>query len=233
MESNPALAPPYSKIVAVLTGDLVGSQKAHPGQVEKAMQRIEATARDLSDLADADTRFTRFRGDGWQMVIGRAGLVLQACLIIIADLRASGIGIETRISAGVGPFDTLGTANLSDASGRAFYVSGRHLDLIPKHRRMVIAGGRQSPQGDDRTGERDWQASIFDLAEWQCSSWTQAQAEAVAMALRQNLRTHQEMADRLGITRQAMQSRLAGAGFSSLETPLAAFGNLVWDDLND
>ncbi len=208
-------------MAAVLTGDLVRSQKARPTQVEDAMQRLSKTARDLTDIADADTRFTRFRGDGWQIVIANAGLVLRACLILLADLRASGIGIETRISAGLGPVERLGTANLSDATGRAFFVSGSHLDVMPKHRRLFIAGGR--------TPDQTWQTAIFDLVEWQSRSWTQAQAQAVAMALKSDWQTHQDLADRLKITRQAMQSRLAGAGFQALHNALAAFEGALWE----
>lgn len=206
---------------AVLTGDLVHSQKAPPTRIEAAMHQLTTTARDLSDIADADTRFTRFRGDGWQIIIPNAGLVLRACLLLLADLRASGIGMETRISAGVGPIDSLGTANLSDATGRAFFVSGSHLDVMPQRRRLSIAGARDADQ--------TWQAAIFDLVEWQAGTWTQAQAQTVAMALRPDWKTHQDLADRLDITRQAVQSRLDSAGFQRLENALAAFEHHAWD----
>jgi hypothetical protein len=218
MKSQPLMR---SAIVAVLTGDLVHSQKAQPTQIEAAMQQLSITARDLSNITDADTRFTRFRGDGWQVVIADAGLVLRACLILLADLRASGIGMETRISAGIGMIESLGTANLSDATGRAFFVSGNHLDIMPQRRRLFIAGGRDADQ--------TWQAAIFDLVEWQSGTWTQAQAQAVAMALRPDWQTHQDLADRLDITRQAVQSRLDGAGFQRLDNALAAFENYEWE----
>src|SRR5690606_4612818 len=122
--------------------DLVSSQKHGGATVETAMKRIRETARDLSKMVDADTRFTRFRGDGWQIVLGRAGWALRAALIVMADLKAGGHAIETRISAGVGPWETLGQDDLSGASGRAFFVSGDHLDAMAKHKRLIIAGGR-------------------------------------------------------------------------------------------
>ncbi len=208
-------------IAAVMTGDLVGSQKAMPATMEAALRQLSVTAHDLSKLCNADTRFTRFRGDGWQIAMPEAGLVLRACLMLIADLRASGIGIETRISAGIGPIESLGTVNLSDATGPAFFVSGNHLDVMPKRRRLFIAGGTDT--------DRTWQAAIFDLVEWQSGTWTQAQAQAVAMALRPDWKTHQDLADRLDITRQAVQSRLDGAGFQRLDNALAAFEHHTWN----
>lgn len=209
--------------IAVLTGDLVASQVAGATKVEAAMQRLETTARDLSNLVDHDTRFTRFRGDGWQIGLLRPGWLLRSCLILLADLRAAGIGIETRISVGIGQSESLGTTNLSDASGSAFFVSGNHLDVMPKNRRLFIAGGRAPDQV--------WQAAIFDLVEWLSSNWTQAQAEAIAMALRPDVGTHQVMADQLGITRQAIQARLASAGFAALTNALAAFEGTNWEDI--
>lgn len=227
MESKSEHLAHYDPIVAVLTGDIVGSRKRADSAVEAAMTRIGKTARDLATLADADTRFTRFRGDGWQIVLGRAGWTLRASLIIMADLKAEGHAIETRISAGVGPWESLGTNDLSDASGRAFFVSGHHLDTMPGHRRLAIAGGRdQAPHG---VADSDWQAAIFDMAEWIAGRWTQPQAEAMAMALRFDWQTQDDLARRLGITRQAMHARLSGAGFQAMSNALAAIEHYKWD----
>lgn len=216
--------PQYESIIAVLTGDLVKSRDHNPAIMDLAMSTLSASAKDLAKLADADTRFTRFRGDGWQLVLDRPGWVLRACLILIADLRASELGIETRISAGLGRYESLGTANLSDATGPAFVASGHHLDQAPKRRRLLVAGGR--------TADQTWQAALFDLIEHQVSSWTQPQAQAVAMALRNGELTQADIAQKLAISRQAVQMRLSGAGYSALENSLAAFEHLNWEATN-
>jgi hypothetical protein len=210
-----------SEVVAVLSGDLVRSRDAGANVIDNTMLRLANTADDLSEMIGADTRFTRFRGDGWQIVIQRPGGVLRACLLLTADLRAADIGIETRISAGLGRYDSLGTKDLSDATGPAFFVSGHHLDLAPKRRRLVVAGGR--------TRDQTWQTAIFDLVEHQVSSWTAAQAQAVAIALRDGQLTQADIAENLQISRQAIQLRLAGAGYFALENALAAFEHLNWD----
>jgi hypothetical protein len=204
-------------LVAVLTGDLIASQRAGPEVVERAMQCLKSSANDLSKILRVDTRFTRFRGDGWQIMLGNAGHALRACLIILADLRASGIGIETRIAAGIGKMDNPGTTDLSDAAGEAFLASGRGLDLLTRQRRLTIAGG----QFQDHL----WQAAIFDLVDWISNNWTRPQANAAALALRPDWRTHQDLAKRIGISRQAMQSRLASGGFAALDLPILAFEN--------
>lgn len=217
----------YNKVVAVLTGDLVASQKHDAAEIEAAMGRIAATARNLSDIVDADTRFTRFRGDGWQIVLGRAGLALRAALLIVADLKAGGHLVETRISVGAGPWTSLGTRDLADASGYAFSVSGTRLDQMPRHRRLFINGGRDTALHG--VADMEWQAAIFDMAEWIASRWSRPQAEAMAMALRFDWQTQDELAQRLGITRQAMHARLTGAGFQAMENAIAAIEHYEWD----
>ncbi|MDJ0629898.1 MAG: hypothetical protein QNJ44_16690 [Rhodobacter sp.] len=177
------------------------------------MDRLRQAAEDYGQEWTMDLRFTRFRGDGWQVYLKKPLYVLDATIYFLAWLRAADLDIETRISVGIGPVDSTGTADLSDASGRAFFVSGDHLDRIPKRRRLVIAGD----------GIGIWQTSIFDLVEHQTAGWTAAQAEAVALALLHASATHEDLSDRLGITRQAVQSRLAAAGWSALTNPLGAF----------
>ncbi|WP_189410066.1 hypothetical protein [Neogemmobacter tilapiae] len=196
------------------------------------MQALAQSARDLSDIADADTRFTRFRGDGWQLVLGRPGWALRACLILLADLRASGAGIETRISVGIGRHDSLGTKDLSDASGPAFFVAGENLERISKYRRLMLA----ETQTKDETG-KNLRKAIFDLVDGQTSQWTKAQAEAVAIWLRQGQMTdarhepttQKDIAKQIGITRQAAQTRLAGAKSWTFESALTCFEHLDWE----
>ncbi len=227
MESKSCELTEYNSVIAVMTGDLVGSKKHSKEEVDAAISEIARTAEYLGTLADAHTRFTRFRGDGWQIVLGRAGWAMRAALIIIADMKAKGKAIETRISVGIGRYESLGTDDLSDASGQAFITSGRRLDDMPSHRRLVIEGGRtDAPHG---VPDHTWQIAIFDMAEWIASRWSQPQAEAMAMALRFDWQTQDELAQRLGITRQAMHARLRGAGFQAMENALHAFEQYKWE----
>ncbi|MCU0802331.1 MAG: hypothetical protein MUD11_11255 [Rhodobacteraceae bacterium] len=209
------------KIIAVLTGDIIGSQKAGRTKLDAAMQRLKQTAESLHP----DTRFTRFRGDGWQLVLQDPKDILVAVLLLLADLRASGLKVSTRISVGVGPADSLGTDTLSDATGRAFVLSGQGLDQLPKQARLAIWGGRAKDQ--------HWHLAIFELVDWLTEKWSAAQAEAVATALRQPLANHQMLAAHLGITRQAVQSRLSKAGIGNLYHAVLAFRNATWEMQND
>lgn len=207
------------QIAAVLTGDLVASTEAGPAATDRAMDALCLAARRLSDWAGADTRFTRHRGDGWQICIGVPGLVLRGTIMLTATLRASGTGLGTRISAAIGEVDRLGEGDLSAASGAAFTIAGQNLDAMSRGARLCFGGPQ--PIGL-------WPEAIFDLIDWQSRRWSAEQAEAVALALDPAEPTQADLAARLGITRQALQARLQTAGFASLQTPLRAFEAQDW-----
>ena len=199
------------KIIAVLTGDLIRSRKASPDRVAATFSLLEEAATAFGAARDMDLRFTRFRGDGWQIALTQPGLCLDALLYLVAVLRAGNHGLGTRISIGIGRCETLGTTDLSDASGTAFFISGNHLDRMSPKRQFALAG----------TGIGAADIGLLDLAEFIIAGWTPAQAEAFAKMLLSS-ETQETLAAKLGITRQAVQSRLSGAGFSYFENALSA-----------
>lgn len=202
-------------IHAVLTGDLIASTSAPRDRIAAAMAALAAVGQEpwLPDL-----RFTRFRGDGWQMLLPRPGLALRLALRLSAGLAARQVGLATRISIGFGGVDHAGGADLSDAAGGAFTRSGRGLDHMARGRRWAVAGGSGLP---------GWTCGYVDLAEWQAERWTAGQAEVVADWLDPEPRRQEDRADRLGLTRQAWKSRFDGSGIAAWGAALAAFE--AWD----
>ena len=80
-----------SRTAAILTGDLIGSTDAPANALERAMDALAATARGISDWtpwSDAGTRFTRFRGDGWQAHVADPGLAVLTGDIIRSTRRS-------------------------------------------------------------------------------------------------------------------------------------------------
>ena len=197
---------------AVLTGDLIRSRQSDRGRVDAAIDVLATSAADFGRTWTFDPRFTRFRGDGWQILLPDPVHVLDACLYLSARLKAAHPSLQTRISAGVGEAVVPPDGDLSAATGSAFFVSGDHLDTMPRRRRLVMAGA----------GIGAWQNAVVMLADWMIGTWSGPQAEAVALTLLGN-DTNEQMARRLGITRQAFEARLNGAGFLALGEALRAF----------
>ena len=206
-----------SKAFAALTGDIIKSRAVSPPALEQAFVTLRQSAADFGQQRGLDLRFTRNRGDGWQVVLTDPTEAFDAILYFIASLRA-GQGVpDTRIAAAIAPVDSIGSKDLADASGPAFFLAGDALDQMPRARQIVIAG------------LNDTQTALVDLAEYISTRWTATQAEAVAMALLSPSKTQEDIAATLGITRQAVQNRLAGAGFGYLDKARAAMRNLTSD----
>lgn len=202
---------------AVLTGDLVASTR-HPAEtVDRAMQHLQDAARDIGSWSSPpqDTRFTRYRGDGWQLVLAKPHHALRAAVVLQARLIA--IGLRTRIFIGIGAIERHGTESLADASGEAFERSGRGLDTLGDAWTLGIDGSGVIPEDQ----------MIADLLGERIGRWTGPQAEAAALLLAsvEKVRTLSEIGARLGISPQAVSDRVRGAGCATLASVLRR-----WED---
>lgn len=200
-------------IGAVLTGDLVASRAAGAEAVAQSMAHLAQAADALSARLGHDLHFTRFRGDGWQLLVRDPAQALGATVWLLTCLRRDAAPVPTRIAVGIGTYEGDPAQDLGLASGTAFVAAGRALDAMSKLRRIVIAGDGVTPLHD----------AVFALAEHQIMGWTQPQAEAVALMLDGSVATQAAAAARLGITRQAVQIRLAGAGYNAIADAIAGF----------
>jgi hypothetical protein len=195
-----------SQSQAVLTGDLVASAEMAAPALEQAMATLADTAREISTWAGASLRFTRNRGDGWQVCLARPGLDLRAALRFRAALRRENPRWDSRIALARGPV-SLGSGDLNSASGEAFVAAGRGLDAIARPALWAHANGGAL-------------AAATRLADHLSQGWTQAQARAIAPMLDPEPPTHAAVAARYGITRQAVTQALDAAGYDALATAL-------------
>lgn len=162
---------------------------------------------------DENSRFSRFRGDGWQLYLSEPGRCLHSCLFIMARLAAAPEALGTRISVGIGTVLVLGETSLETSLGEAFTLSGRGLDDMGKGQRLTVDG----------EGVGDFQKLAFAFAEDIAARWTLPQAEAMAHLLSPHMPSRSAIAERLGITRPAVDQRVAGARWLLLERASAAF----------
>lgn len=161
---------------------------------------------------DSNTRFTRYRGDGWQICLEKPGDCLWACLYILATLQTAK-AISTRIAVGIGTEYPTNSKDLSAAMGPAFTDSGRALEQMKHGQRLALAG----------EGVDDFRKLTFAFAEEYASKWSLEQAQAMLKALSPEQPTQDVIAAELGITRQAVGSRLRSAGNSMLARASFAF----------
>lgn len=199
-------------IQAVLTGDLVASTEAGPHSVNGAMAVLSGAATDIAHWGISEhtvvgeTHFTRFRGDGWQILVPLALFGLRAALLMYARLAAEPGLPATRIAVGLASVDHVPGPDLSDAHGAAFAVSGRALSQMDRAERLRLAGNGITP----------CLAAFIRLLDDRITDWTPEQAEAVAHAIAPDAPTQTTIAAALGISPQALSSRLAGARWPTI-----------------
>ena len=198
---------------AVLTGDLIRSTTAGKDAVDGAMAVIQDVAQTERDISGKDVRFSRFRGDGWQIYAQDGSSVFRLTLLILANLRHQSHLAQTRLAAAMGAVAFLPDAGLASATGEAFGLSGHGLDGMTTQRLEY----------DSNHPDAHWHRALFSYLDWQSSRWSAEQAEAVGLAFRNPSKPSHMLSESLGISRQAAQSRLKGAGYSPLWNANQAF----------
>lgn len=199
-------------IQAVLTGDLVASTEATPGIVDRSMGILAAAAAEIAawpvgeNSYVGNTRFTRYRGDGWQILVSVGAFGLRAALLTYARLAGDATLLPTRVAVGLATVDDVPGADLSDAHGAAFALSGHALDQMDRSTRLKIAGHRVSPL----------LAAFLGLLDDRVAAWTPEQAQAIALVLPPHAPTQTTIARQLGISPQALSYRLTGARWPTI-----------------
>jgi hypothetical protein len=209
---------------AILTGDLIGSTKAGPKAVESAMAVLADACTEMDRWPEAaPTRFTRYRGDGWQAAITPSHRALRASLYLFARLRAANTGLATRIGLGLGQIDREGS--LSEAHGAAFEASGHALESLGRGERLALASENIA----------SLEEAILTLIDERTSRWSREQAEAMAIHLPPgNGKTLATIAEKLGVSVQAAHSRLTSAGYQAIGKAIVSWeisfsqGGIKW-----
>ena len=204
---------PSYPVHAVITGDLIASSSLPDSRMDAAMSALHHAAQTW--VAD-DLHFTRFRGDGWQILIPRPGCALRIAFLLSAALAAADTDLSTRLAIGFGSVTRRPLGDLSAATGTAFIRSGRALDAMPRGQTWAVSGG---------TGLPAWVAASVPLAAWQAALWTKGQATVVADYLDPVHLTQEDRAARVGLTRQAWKSRFAGSGIAAWQPTLDLWEN--------
>lgn len=196
---------------SILTGDLVGSSGLTAAQIDRVFATLQDTAKALNKFQQGPTRFSRHRGDGWQMVVRAPDLALRSALAMRASLRALDPGYDSyiAIACGEGPAPIKDDLNLEN--GPVFAASGSLLDRIKTTPLRRNLWAHATPQ----------KHATLLLADHISQGWTQVQAQSVlTLILSPEPRTLTEIAKALGKSRQSVTRTLDAAGYDFLEGAL-------------
>ena len=119
---------------AVITGDIINSSAIPIEQRPRLLRELDHIATDLKALSPLE--YEVFRGDSFQMVVGKAEAALQIAILIRAGLRKStprdtdGTW-DARVAIGVGGIE-FASRHITASDGEAFQYSGRAFDELGK-----------------------------------------------------------------------------------------------------
>lgn len=210
------------RIGAVLTGDIVGSTSLSPGDLSRLLEAISGAVDAVEgwepSIVIGAPEF--FRGDSWQVLVGRPEMALRAALRIRAGAVASGIA-DTRVAIAIGNIEPFDSGNISRSSSEAFIASGRLADTMGK-RRLALA----LPSGFGPLGV--WVPLGVELCGALADEWSARQAEVVSEALDPAADGQEAIADRFGMTIQNVSKLFARAKWDPIEAALNAFEARDW-----
>lgn len=159
-------------MIAVLTGDIVGSQELR----ESDRQQFQAYLQEAAASADLSTHIEVFAGDSWQCFCQPSHSAIRLALTLRSHLLGKR-EIDSRVSIGIGDYESLRPEKISLSQGEAFVLSGRGLQEMPDEQRLAIQFSPRVPRPIQELAY----ANVL-LLDGLTSQWTSKQAQAVALA---------------------------------------------------
>lgn len=218
-------------IVAVLTGDIVGSTKLDADRRLSLYQTFPNLSTLLKEKYSENISYkiSNFRGDGWQVIVNHPAKAFEIALFIRTFIRFmyKNEKLDTRIAIGVGPVQFIPPDNVSAGDGPAYAISGRLLESFTSN---YMGIGFTTSQNELTTKSA---GSLVALLDYIITSWGAGQCQAVFLAL-QNL-TQAEIADRwtpYPIKQASVSKSLKTAGWEHMKLGISVFEDLVNASIN-
>ncbi|MBA4375286.1 MAG: hypothetical protein C0401_03820 [Anaerolinea sp.] len=219
------------QILAVLTGDIVGSTKLEADRrlfLYKTFPVLSALLKEKYP-EEISYRISNFRGDGWQIIVNHPKKAFEISLFIRTFIRFTfrTEKLDTRIAIGIGPIQFIPDDNVSAGDGPAYTISGRLLESFTSNC-MGIGFTAARSELSAKSVE-----SMVTLLDHIITSWGPGQCQAVFLAL-QSL-TQAEIAGRWTprpIKQSSVSKSLKTAGWEQVKLGISAFEDLVNSAIN-
>lgn len=195
-----------SKLISVITGDIVGSTQLNPADRKPMVKAMNNVGEMLTKAGFVLKSQEVFRGDSFQLVMNENARILDVALLIRAYMRGIELDsltqLDVRLGIGVGQIEFRAkTQNESD--GTAFRLAAQALELATKNNLANIWFLANDPALEEHLNTINvaWETII--------SRWTVAQSKSIQWSL-QGL-VHQEIANKLKVTQPTITRSLQSA----------------------
>jgi len=212
MESN------TDTIVAVITGDIIKSQKLEATDYEKMLYTLESTIRTL--ISKSKSSFDIFRGDSFQIIFQKSIDAIKAAIIIRLALKTAKPSFDARQSIGIGGVMSLRN-DVKSSIGEAFVLSGRGLDKM-KGKFISITSGNAGLQSKVELLTKFLDAIISNL--------TLNQAEVLLCYLTSEDKSHSTIASLTGKNRSNVTKLLNASHYQLIDEYLNHMANYITEE---
>ena len=206
------------RLGAIITGDIVNSTKLTVEERELMLRNLQLIPEVLAPVQNVSIEI--FRGDSFQLGISKTESALRCALAIRALLRSHKVDgskvLDARVAIGIGTLDYESDA-LSTSDGEAYRLSGRLLDNMNKSRL-----GIKTPWHEVNEELELPTAFADDIV----SSWSHNQSKIILLNLISS-RTHAELAQELGISRQMVDKSLKASKDELIEAYIKRYETLI------
>lgn len=214
-----------SAIMAVLTGDFIGSTRMPNATLDAGMAILRDYGRCLVHPG-SEYRIIPpdiFRGDAWQIAVSDPGTALRVAVYLKSSLRAR-LEIDTRLAVAIGGIETLVPDRVSSSRGEAFLLSGRTLDAMS--RSNGLSGALPLRAG----ALARWMPTTLHLVGALMDRWTRRQCEIVERAVARRNWTRASIASTLipPVSKQAVSATLDAAGWTAVADLISTFEATEW-----
>ncbi len=172
---------PKSPFVAILTGDIVRSSSLPQNRRFDLFQSLQELSELILQQYPNDVRLglSKFRGDGWQLLVDHPQRFFEISLFIRTYVRAlfKKEKLDTRIAIAIGSVEFVPEHNISEGFGIAFTESGKKLDQLKNYRMGITLA---APSAAPYSRLFDALLKSYDTV---ITSWTAMQCQAVHLAL--------------------------------------------------
>lgn len=218
---------------SVLTTDIIDSSKLE----KEGLKLVQKTINDEFDrvrkrFKNEVALFEMYRGDSFQGVVLNPAHALIIAFWLKSSVKKLNLEqnntskakksmVDFRLAIGVGKIDTL-PKSLKEANGEAFLFSGRTLDEMKSKQQKTSL----KTADENINQEFEVHFKFFDLL---TEKWSLASAEVVYYLL-QGLK-EVAIAEKLGISQSAVNSRKKASGWEAISMLLARYEKVIAQNL--
>lgn len=187
-------------MIAVITGDIVNSQREHAEIWLRSLKKL------LASWSETPETWEIYRGDEFQLKCSKEDAFWKA--VAVKSLIKTHENLDVRLAIGIGEED-FKSEKITESNGSVYVNSGRLLSSIKEDHINLAIATPDAQLSEDLNLLFKWTLLDFD-------NWSAVSAEIIHMLTQQPNISQEQAAKKLSISQSSVSQRLKRANFELL-----------------